>query len=159
MIVFDLECKAAGHRFEGWFSSSEDYASQRARGLLICPQCGAADVDKAPMAPNVGRKGNQLPAAPVQRAEKPQPMQAVQSLPPEAVKMMHALAVMQAEAIKDSQWVGDRFAEESRAMHYGERDAAPIHGQATLDEARELLEEGVEVAPLLFPVAPPGEAN
>lgn len=159
MIVFDLECSAGGHRFEGWFSSSEDYTDQCARGLLTCPQCGSAEVHKAPMAPNVGRKGNQLPAGPVPRAEKPQPMQAGPSLPPEAVKMMQALAALQAEAIKDSQWVGDRFAEESRAMHYGERDASPIHGQATLDEARELLEEGIEVAPLLFPVAPPGEAN
>lgn len=159
MIVFDLACKPAGHRFEGWFASSEDYGDQRARGLLACPQCGAAEVDKAPMAPSVGRKGNQLPAAPAPQAEKPQVMQAPASLPPEAVKMMRALATLQAEAIKDSRWVGDRFAEESRAMHYGESDAAPIHGQATLAEARELLEEGIEVAPLLFPVAPPGEAN
>ncbi len=80
-------------------------------------------------------------------------------MPPEAVKMMQALAKMQAKALSRSRWVGERFAEQSRAMHYGERDAEPIHGQATLAEAEALVEEGIEVAALPFPVAPPGEAN
>ena len=160
MIVFDLECRAGGHRFEGWFSSSQDYEGQRARGLLTCPQCGAPEVDKAPMAPAVGRKGNQLSQPVPTKSAKPQPMQAgAPAMPPEAVKMMQALAMMQAEAIKQSRWTGDSFAEEARAMHYGERDAEPIHGQATLEEAKDLLDEGVAVAPLLFPVVPPGEAN
>ena len=167
MIVFDLECREGGHRFEGWFASSDDFAQQQARGLLSCPACGCADVTKAVMAPRVGRKGNQLPApapapaapVPVSAAAdiKPQPM--AHALPPEAVAMMKAIAAMQAEALKSSTWVGDSFAENARAMHYGEKDAAPIHGQATLAEARDLIEEGVEVAPILFPVVPPGEAN
>ncbi len=80
-------------------------------------------------------------------------------IPPEAVKMMQAMAVMQAEALKQSRWVGDSFADDARAMHYGEREVEVIHGQATLQEAQELIDEGIEVAPLPFPVAPPGEAN
>jgi hypothetical protein len=155
MIVFDLECRGGGHRFEGWFGSSDDFSTQQQRGLVECPQCGSADVIKAPMAPKVARKGNQLPAT---TASQPQPM-SNGAMPPEAVKMMHALAAMQAEALKQSRWVGDKFAEQSRAMHYGERDVETIHGQATLEEAKALHDEGIEVAPLPFPVAPPGEAN
>lgn len=160
MIVFDLECRTAKHRFEGWFSSSDDFASQQERGLVSCPECGSADVGKALMAPNLGRKGNQIASLP---PAKPQPMiQAKHGgppLPPEAVQMMQKLAVMQAEALKQSRWVGESFAEDARAMHYGERDVENIHGQATIEEAQELLEEGIEVAPLPFPVAPPGKAN
>jgi hypothetical protein len=155
MIVFDLECRSGAHRFEGWFGSSTDFVQQQARGLVACPQCGSVDVVKAPMAPAVPRKGNQVPAA---SAPAKQPMTRA-PIPPQAIQMMQALAAMQAEALKDSRWVGSKFAEESRAMHYGERDAEIIHGQATLEEAVALHEEGIEVAPLPFPVAPPGEAN
>lgn len=165
MIVFDLECRTGGHRFEGWFASSQDFARQQEQGLLVCPQCGAADVGKAVMAPNVGRKGNQLvlapTASPPEPAQAPAPVQAMRkgALPPEALQMMRKLAAMQAEALKSSRWVGENFAEDARAMHYGEREVEAIHGQATLDEARDLLEEGIEVAPLPFPVVPPSEAN
>jgi len=165
MIVFDLECRTAKHRFEGWFGSSKDYASQQERGLVSCPQCGSADVGKAPMTPNLGRKGNQIatvaPAKPQAAAQMPmiQAGQGGTPLPPEAVQMMHKLAAMQSEALKESRWVGESFADDARAMHYGERDVENIHGQATIEEARELLEEGIDVAPLPFPVAPPGEAN
>jgi hypothetical protein len=162
MITFDLECRAAGHRFEGWFGSSDDYARQQERGLVSCPQCGSVDVIKAPMAPNVARKGNQLPAvaaAPSAPATAPAQAMSKGAIPPEALKVMQAMALMQAKALEKSQWVGDRFADESRAMHYGEAEPQAIHGQATVKEAMELLEEGIEVAPLPFPVAPPGEAN
>ena len=174
MIVFDLECRVGGHRFEGWFGSSQDYAQQQERGLVACPECGSAEVIKAPMAPNLGRKGNQLAPAPSNpasaipassvpasvpaQATPPQPM-VKGPIPPEAVKMMQAMALMQAEALKKSRWVGESFADDARAMHYGEREAEPIHGEATLRDAEELWEEGIEVAPLPFPVAPPGKAN
>ena len=159
MIVFDLECSDGAHRFEGWFKSSDDFARQQQRGLVACPECGSAEVVKAPMAPRLARKGNQVVPVAATEAPAKQPVMASPKLPPEAVAMMHALAAMQAEAIKDSQWVGDKFAEESRAMHYGERDAATIHGQATREEAEELWDEGILVAPLLIPVAPPDEIN
>lgn len=154
MIVFDLSC-TDGHRFEGWFGSSADYEDQRARGLLACPQCGASDVTKAPMAPAVPAKGNQrqelLPPETRPMANTP--------MPPEVQKALAALARAQAEALKNSTWVGDRFAEETRKMHYGERDEALIHGQASLAEAKALIDEGVPVAPLPFPVAPPEKLN
>ena len=162
MIVFDLECSGGAHRFEGWFKSSDDFAQQQRRGLVACPQCGSAQVAKAPMAPRLARKGNQLTlpsSAPSVDAPPKQPAMVSPKLPPEAVAMMHALAAMQAEAIKESQWVGDKFAEESRAMHYGERDTATIHGQASRVEAEELWDEGILIAPLLIPFAPPDEVN
>jgi hypothetical protein len=155
MIVFDLACHD-GHRFEGWFGSSADFEDQRQRGLLACPTCGSGEVSKAPMAPAVPAKGNTRPE--VLPPQGPQPM-ANTPMPPEMQKALSALAKAQAEVLKNSTWVGDKFAEETRKMHYGERDEAPIHGQASLAEARALIEEGVPVAPLPFPVAPPEKLN
>lgn len=161
MIVFDLTC-GQGHRFEGWFRSSDDYESQQAGGLLSCPQCGGDDITKAPMAPAVPLKGNQradmVPPIP------PGPVPPVQGMangpmPPEVQQALAMLAEAQARALANSTWVGKRFADDVRAMHYGERETAPIHGEASPAEARQLLEEGIEVAPLPFPVAPPDELN
>ncbi len=163
MIVYDLECRAGQHRFEGWFASSDDFTSQQGRGLVSCPFCDSSDVVKAVQAPNVARKGNQLPDVPAAakpRAPAPAPVtNAGPPIPPEAVEMFRAIATAQAEALKTSRYVGDDFADTARAIHYGEKDAEPIHGSATPDEARELFEEGVEIAPVLFPVVPPSEAN
>ena len=78
---------------------------------------------------------------------------------PEAAQMMRKLATMQAEALKQSRWVGDSFADKAKAMHYGERAHESIHGEATLEQAKDLLEEGIAVAPLPFPVIPPDKAN
>lgn len=166
MIVFDLQCGPLGHRFEGWFGSSAEYEDQQARKLVCCPVCGSGDVTKAVMAPNVGRKGNQL-ALPVTKAEtsaplpvpSPAPSMANMRLPPEAVAMFKAVAEMQTEALKSSTWVGEKFADDARAMHYGEKDVVPIHGRTSLKEAQELIEEGIPVAPVLVPVVPPDEAN
>ena len=109
------------------------------------------------MAPAVPAKGNtrseNLPAA---AASAPQQPLSNTPLPPQ---VLAALAKAQAEALKNSTWVGDKFAEETRKMHYGERDEAPIHGQASLAEAKALISEGVPVAPLPFPVAPPDKLN
>jgi len=154
MIVFDLECRALGHRFEAWFASSKDFAAQQERGLVSCPQCGSSDVAKAVMAPNVGRKGNQLSVP----SANPQPMVSG-DLPAEAKEVMVKLAQLQAEALKQSRWVGKGFADESRKMHYGEAESETIHGQATAQEAKELLDEGIALMPLPFPVAPPDELN
>lgn len=154
MIVFDLNCDR-GHRFEGWFGSSDDFVSQQERGLVECPQCGSSEVAKAPMAPAVPAKGNSR-ASDVRA--KPEPVSGG-DIPPEVRRAMQALAEVQAKALKQSRYVGDSFAEESRAMHYGEKDLEAIHGKATLKEAKELLEEGVAVAPLLAPYTPPDELN
>lgn len=156
MIVFDLECQLAGHRFEGWFGSTDEFARQSAAGLVECPQCGSTAVGKAPMAPNVSRKGNQI--APVVQAQ-PSMRVAGGAVPLEAARMMRAMAQMQAEALKQSRWVGDKFAEKSRAIHYGEDKPEVVHGQATPDQAIELIEEGIALTPLPFPIAPPDELN
>lgn len=154
MIVFDLQCQPLGHRFEGWFASSDAFAQQNERALVCCPHCGSSDVIKAVMAPRVGRKGNQVGTPAPQQQQM-----AGGKLPPEAAELLGKLAQMQAEAIKQSRWVGQDFADASRAMHYGEREAEAIHGQASLDEARELLDEGIAVMPLLVPVAAPDKLN
>jgi hypothetical protein len=149
MIVFDLACDNA-HTFEGWFGSSDDFASQQARGLLTCPLCDSAVVTKAPMAPAVPTKSNRAaPQLPV----------ANKAIPAEVTEAFKALAAAQAKALTGSEWVGDRFASEVRSMHYGEIDEKQVHGRATRDDAVALLEEGIAVAPLLVPVHPPEELN
>ena len=142
MIVFDLKC-GTGHVFEAWFGSSADYDDQQERGLMDCPICGDRAIEKAVMAPAVGAKGNR------QEQVSPVAMKAA----------MAALAAAQSKALAGSQWVGAAFAGRARAMHAGEEDHAPIHGQATIAEAKELVEDGVPVAPLPLPVIPPDACN
>ncbi len=155
MIVYDLSCDQ-GHRFEGWFGSFADYAAQRERGLVTCPQCDSTLVTKAPMAPAVPAKGNRV-SAPAKSGQEKQVSNA--PMPPEVLKAFRALAEAQGKALKDSTWVGDRFADKARSMHYGEVAETPIHGKATRGQAEELAAEGIAVAPILFPVAPPEEMN
>lgn len=158
MIVFDLSCDF-GHRFEGWFGSSGDFSDQLDRGLVVCPECGSSEVMKAPMAPAVPVKGNRKSDAPKpSREEDVQPV-ANRPMPAEVQKALTVLAKAQEKALKDSTWVGEKFAEESRAMHYGEADEKPIHGQASLEEAESLIDEGIAVAPLPFPLAEPDKLN
>jgi hypothetical protein len=139
MIVYDLACPSA-HVFEAWFKSSADYDDQQARGLLACPLCGSATIAKAPMAPAV-QTGERAASAPSPK------------------QLLAALAAAQAKALQQSTWVGQRFAEEARSMHLGEREHRPIHGKASPDEARALANEGVPIAPLPLPIVPPDEAN
>ena len=155
MIVFDLSCED-GHRFEGWFTSSAAFCAQQENGLLTCPTCGSEAVEKAPMAPAVGTKGNRKSPPPASQA---QAAHANPPLPPEVAQAVARLAEAQARALKDSKWVGKDFVEASRAMHYGEREHQVIHGEASPQEAKSLIEEGVPVTPLPFPVASPDELN
>ncbi|MGQ2942124.1 MAG: DUF1178 family protein [Blastomonas fulva] len=169
MIVFDLKC-TNDHVFEVWFASSEAYEDQRTRGLVACAFCGSTDVAKAVMAPRLNAKGNQqLVSAPARGdtadgvPSSPAPVAVSNAAPPvDAAKMravLQALAQAQARALSQSTWVGGDFADRARAMHYGEEDHAPIHGQAAPGEAAALIEEGVAVAPLPFPVVPPEAQN
>lgn len=137
MIVFDLRCAEACATFEGWFESSADYEQQSKRGLVQCPYCGTADVAKAPMAPRVSRSGEG-------------------AVPKEAIA---ALAAMQAKMLSQSEWVGKDLPETARAMHLGEIEPRAVHGQASAEEARSLIEEGVPVLPLPLPIVPPGQVN
>jgi hypothetical protein len=136
VIVFDLQCTGDGHVFEAWFRSGADFDEQSAKGLVQCPLCGSAEVAKAPMAPSVARKNNMAGASPVEM-----------------------LARLQAEVLRDSEWVGDRFADEARAMHLGDAEPRAVHGQATPDQASSLVEDGVPIAPLPLPLVPPGQVN
>jgi len=154
--VFDLQCGGA-HVFEAWFASSAAYEEQRARGLLLCPVCGDGDVAKAVMAPNVAAKGNSRVGVVPDASNAASPAEAPS---PAAIKAaMQAIAGMQAKMLEKSEWVGSAFADRARAMHAGEADPAPIHGQTTRAEAEALVEDGVPVAPLLVPIVPPEALN
>ena len=156
MIVFDLKCDGQGHVFEAWFGSSADYEAQQARGLIACPICSDAAVTKAVMAPAVSAKGNRRAVAP--RPDTPAPAASGVDM----VKMqalVEAVAKAQQKLLADSTWVGRDFADQARAMHYGEQDRASIHGEVAPAEAKALIAEGVEVAPLPLPVVPPHAKN
>jgi hypothetical protein len=144
MIVFDLRC-AVGHVFEAWFASSGAFEEQRDRRLVACPVCGDDDVAKAVMAPNVGAKGNRGSGVP--------------AVPAAAKALLAEVAAAQARALADSRWVGRDFAREARAMHEGDAPQALIHGQATAQEAKALVDDGVAIAPLLVPITPPERIN
>ncbi len=138
MIVFDLKC-AEAHVFEAWFGSSEDYAAQKDRGLVACPLCGSADVDKAVMAPAVPTKGNRLPRPAQRRAEG------------------ERLKALRSEIESNCDYVGRDFAREARtrADAAGNADTpgdAPrgIYGEASLAEAADLVADGIPIAPLPF---------
>jgi hypothetical protein len=165
MIVFDLKCGTGGHVFEAWFGTSEDFEVQKARGLVTCPICGSDDVVKAVMAPAVGAKSNQ--GGGNQQPQGKESVQMAHGSPassggdsPEAMKaLLSKLAEAQAKALENSDYVGTGFADEARAMHDGEIDERPIHGETTLDEAKTLIEDGVPVSPLPLPVRPPKSDN
>lgn len=133
MIVFDLHCQDGGEKFEAWFRSGADYDEQRAAGLVQCPICQSVNIQKAPMAPRVPRKG--------------------------ADNSLTRLASMQAELLKSSRWVGDQFVETARAMHAGEIEREQVHGNATIEQAKSLVDDGVPIAPLPLPVRPPSQVN
>lgn len=170
MISFDLLCRN-GHKFEGWFGNSADYDNQLASGLLACPICDSTKVSKALSAPNISAKGNQkkrvaapsetehAPAVNVEELQEPTSVSNIPELPDEMVQAVEKLADMQKNMLKDSEWVGRKFADEARAIHYGETDSRIIHGETSPEEAQELADEGVSVAPLLFPHVPPEAKN
>ena len=144
MKVLDLRC-GAGHGFEGWFASEDDYGSQRERGLLDCPVCGNAEVMRLPSAPRLNLSGARAPEA---AAPAPAPAPSSTSLTETAVHGNAATARFVeavAELLKNTQDVGPRFAEEARRIHYGESDARAIRGQATPQEREALADEGIEV--------------
>ncbi|UFZ02416.1 DUF1178 family protein [Bradyrhizobium ontarionense] len=155
MIRYALRCER-GHSFESWFQSSSAYESQVKRKLVECPTCGSAKVEKAIMAPRiVSKKGREV--APVPAAA---PAPAPEVIPPGSTSLMMAqerelrakLKELRDHIVKNADDVGERFPTEARKMHYGETEHRPIYGEASLQEARELVEEGIEVAPI--PVLP-----
>ena len=159
MIVFDLQCGDGAHVFEAWFGSSSDYEDQRERGLVSCPICGSADISKAVMAPAVGAKGNQVGEGSGAPTDAALPVSNANPDPAQMKAMLESLAKEQAKALENSDYVGDKFADEARAMHDGEIDDRPIHGQTSVEDAKALLEDGVPVAPLPLPIRSPKSEN
>jgi hypothetical protein len=148
MIRYTLRCDK-DHSFESWFQSSGAYDSQVRRKLVSCPVCGSAKVDKAIMAPRiVGKKGRDKAAAPVEApVTETTPLMMAQER-----ELRAKIKELRDHIVKNADNVGERFPNEARKMHYGDIEHRPIYGEASPEEAKALIDEGVEVAPL--PVLP-----
>ena len=153
MIRYTLRCDR-GHAFESWFQSSSAYEQQEKRKLVNCPVCGSAKIERAIMAPQIVSKKSREAAVPAPAA----PTEV--TTPPTSTPLMMAqerelrakLKELRDHIVKNADNVGERFPNEARKMHYGDIEHRPIYGEASPDEARSLIEEGVEVSPL--PVLP-----
>ena len=159
MIRYSLQCER-GHAFESWFQSSSAYESQEKRKLVNCPICGSARVERAIMAPQiVSQKGRDrtepAAAAPAAGTEVAVPAPAPTSTPllmAQERELRAKIKELRDHIVKNADNVGERFPNEARKMHYGDIEHRPIYGEASPDEARALIDEGVEVSPL--PVLP-----
>lgn len=138
MIRYDLICDK-GHEFDGWFSDSAAFDAQAARGLVECTHCGSAKVEKQLMVPGIPAKSN--------RKADARPMLAG-AVDPKAQAFMQLVREYRAHVESHAENVGDKFAEEARKIHYNEADKRGIYGNATPEEARSLIEEGIDVHPL-----------
>lgn len=145
MIHYTLVCEAE-HSFEGWFRSSDDFSTQTGRGLVTCPVCGSTTVERGLMAPNV-QAGRDRDA----RADAAK-RQAVMMPDPTQKAMLDALREIRKKVVENATYVGEKFADEARRMHYGEVEHHGIYGEATPAEVDALVEEGVEFQAL--PVLP-----
>jgi len=139
--VFDLQCSQQ-HRFEGWFGSENDFVDQLQRGLLLCPVCSDGAISKLLSAPrlNLNRSQSQSPSVP------PSPEGSAQE-----IRMQADWLAATRHLIENTEDVGAQFSSEARKMHYGEIEPRAIRGEASHNETRELLEEGIPVLPLLVP--------
>ena len=161
MIRYSLICERK-HDFEIWFNNSADYDKQAKRGLVTCPACGSAKVEKALMAPSLGRGAKKSVSAPAPEvAPPPEPAPTENKTPvamvsPQEREFRAKLKELRDHLTKNADNVGAKFPEEARKMHYGEAEHRSIYGEASPQEAKELLDEGVELHPL--PVLP-GERN
>ena len=162
MIVFDLLC-AAGHRFEAWFGSADDFASQKRRHLLQCPTCGSEEVRRVPSAARLNL-GAQEPQPSKKPEKSPQNTQLAAPAKTSEMEGKDPFAIAQMlysrmldELLTKSEDVGKEFPAEARRIFYQETPARAIRGQATQKEHEELLDEGIPVARL--PVPPTGKLN
>ncbi len=145
MKVLNLRC-ANGHGFEGWFASDDEYMSQNGRGLIECPLCADRIISRMPTAPRLNLSGQREPAALV-------PMPAAAPVPDAAMPLQTQWVQAVRRMLDSTDDVGERFPEEARRIHYGEIEARGIRGQASPDERRALLDEGIEIMSLPMPAA------
>ncbi|MGF6311954.1 hypothetical protein ABIB82_005989 [Bradyrhizobium sp. i1.8.4] len=148
MIHYTLRCER-GHQFESWFQSSTAYESQERRHLIDCPSCGSSKIERAIMAPQiVSKKGREparaAPAAPVEAT----PAESTSLMMAQERELRSKLKELRDHIVKNADNVGERFPNEARKMHYGDIEHRPIYGEASPEEARALIDEGVEVSPL-----------
>lgn len=139
MIHYDLICDR-GHAFDGWFRNSAAYDEQAGCGLVTCTQCGSARVEKQLMAPGIPVKGNR-------KADAAKTMVAAPA-DPRLAELMNMMREMRRHVEENAEYVGDRFADEARKIHYEETEQRGIYGQTSPDEAKALIEEGIAVHPL-----------
>jgi hypothetical protein len=150
MIRYALIC-AKGHSFESWFQNSAAYDKQAKRALVTCPLCGTAKVEKEIMSPRLAgsRKRDEEAPTPANEASEKTPVAMVS---PQERELRKKLKELRQHLTQNADYVGQKFPEEARKMHYGEIDHRSIYGEASTDEARKLHDEGVEFHPL--PVLP-----
>jgi hypothetical protein len=141
MIRYDLICDQ-GHAFDGWFRDSAAYDAQASSGLVTCAVCGSAKVEKQLMTPGVPVKSNRKASA-----SGSQTMM-VAGRDPRAQALIDMMREMRRTVEANAEYVGDRFADEARKIHYEEAEQRGIYGEATADDAKALIEEGIEVQPL-----------
>jgi hypothetical protein len=147
MIRYDLVC-ADGHEFDGWFSNSAAFDEQVRKGLVTCVHCGSAKIEKQLMAPGISVKGNRK-AEPADNKAKPM---LAGAFDPRQQKLIQMMREVRKTVEENAEYVGNRFAEEARKIHYEEAEKRGIYGETTRDDAAALIEEGIEIHPL--PVLP-----
>jgi hypothetical protein len=148
MIRYTLRCEQ-DHSFESWFQSSAAFDSQAKRKLVTCPVCGSAKVEKAIMAPRiVSRKGRDKAPVPVEAPAESPASESTSLMLAQERELRAKIKELRDHIVKNADNVGERFPNEARAMHYGDKEHRPIYGEASPEEARALIDEGVEVSPL-----------
>jgi len=143
MIRYDLICED-GHEFDGWFSNSAAFDEQSRNGLVSCVHCGSTMVEKQLMAPGIPVKSNR-------KSDPAKPMLAA-TVHPRQQKLVQMMRELRKAVEENAEYVGDKFAEEARKIHYEETEMRGIYGETTPQDAEELIEEGIEIHPL--PVLP-----
>ena len=151
MIRYRLKCRR-GHEFEGWFSGSAAFDREAKQGRVACPTCGTSKVSKALMAPRIAKTGKSKRSAKSVEPPRPEPPKPETQRVAAHGELAAAMRKLRAEIESKSEYVGPRFSEEARKIHYEEAPARGIHGEATADEAKALKEEGIEFYPL--PILP-----
>jgi len=154
MIRYTLACEH-GHSFESWFQNSAAYDKQAKRGLVTCPACNSSKVEKAIMAPRLARADVPEPPPPIPAppaAAPPVPAKTPVAIMSQERELRQKLKELRDHVTKNASYVGAKFPEEARKIHYGETKHRSIYGEASADEAKALHEEGIEFHPL--PILP-----